>query len=105
MYSWKELRSFWISEARGVEILRLDTTLHFVHTVEILLTDVDSAQIRDLLQKHIPMLERASPEAGAMADHALVSVANKIPFRDKLLDWVESSTGYAANNQQSNPKN
>lgn len=74
-------------------MLRVDTKKHFPHTLEILLSDIPAEQIDQVLGKHLPSLEQPASEAGLMADNALVSVANKIPFRGKLIKWVENSTG------------
>ena len=96
MYLWSELRSFWIYEhQRGdTSIVRVDTKLHFPHTLELLLSDVEAEEVEDILLRYLPQQEKATSESGAMADQALLSVASKLPYHDKLLVWVENHTGY-----------
>lgn len=90
MYGWKELRSFWMYGHAGATILRLDTKMYFPHTVELLLPIGSEEQIKETVARFLPLQEKAVSEVGAMADHALISVANKIPYRDKLAGWVDS---------------
>jgi hypothetical protein len=106
MYLWRELRSFWIYEhQRGdTSIVRLDTSLHFPHTLELLLSDVSPEAVEEILLQYLPQQEKALSESGAMADQALLSVANKLPYRDKLLGWVETHTGYIHFNQPDEPQ-
>jgi hypothetical protein len=94
MYTWKELRSFWIYSKIGQTILRLDTKMHFAHTVEILLADTPRQEVEKLLQQHLPEQEKAVSETGALADNTFISIANRMPYKDKLLNFVETNTGY-----------
>lgn len=93
MYLWSELKSFWVYQERGANIVRIDTKMHFPHALELLLAEVEPKAAEDALVKFLPEVEKAPSEAGAMADHALVSVANKIPFRRQMLHWIENATG------------
>lgn len=102
MYLWKELNSFWIYDHKGVTLLRLDTKHHFMRTIEIILEDISQDEVGNTMVQYLPSLEKPAPEAEAMADHAFMSVASKVPFSGKIMSWMEKQTNYASGNT---PKN
>jgi hypothetical protein len=92
MFLWKELRSFWIYRQKDPAILRVDTTLHFPHTLEILLEEMSDGEIEGVekvLLRYLSEQEKPVAEAEDMADHALESIANKIPYSEKIMGWME----------------
>lgn len=89
MYAWKELTSFWFYQKLGVNILRIDTKFHFPNTVEILVHDEQEEEIKSILQRYLPMAEKPPSEIPVMADNAFISVAQKIPYQKKIVNWVE----------------
>lgn len=97
LYEWKDLKSFWIYTSKGATILRLDTKLYFPHVLELLLPEHtpqdDLEELEQLIVEYIPLLEKPVSEAGAMADTAILSVANKLPGQSKMLKWLAKNLG------------
>jgi hypothetical protein len=89
MYAWKEMTSFWFYQKLGTDILRLDTKFHFPNTIEILVQDEQVDEIKTILQRYLPMMEKPPSEIASMADNAFVTIAQKIPYQRKIINWVE----------------
>jgi len=93
-YSWDEdLKSFWIQRSKGQSELQLETKLFFPHTLELLLPEEtpeeDLDELQELLIAYLPEKERDASEMGSFADNAILSISDKLPFRQKMLGWIE----------------
>lgn len=93
LYSWEDLKSFSLGRNGSVDILKLETKMVFPHALELLLpeeTDIEElSELKELLIHYLPYEEKPHSEIGGMADHAILSFAGKLPFREKMLGWVE----------------
>jgi hypothetical protein len=88
LYDWVDMLSFWISHNNGVQLLRVDTKLFFPHSLELLLPqDAETEELADLLIQYLPEVEKSPSQAGSVADQAIMSVFQVMPFRDKMLSW------------------
>lgn len=97
LFEWKDLNSYWLFEAKGVAVLRLDTKLYLPHIVELLLPeqtpDDDIEELDELLMEYLPKMEHPHSEVGNMADAAILSVADKVPGGGRLSRWIGSNLG------------
>lgn len=93
LYSWEDLESFWILNQKDPATLRLETKLFFPHVLELLLPeetpDEDIEELKELLKKYLPQVEKPHSEAGHMADQAILSASGVVPYRQKLTNWLE----------------
>jgi hypothetical protein len=93
LYPWKDLTGFSLVNNRGVGTIIIATKLYFPHALELLLTDISYFDVEKALLKYLPQKEQVSSNSGSMADQALVSVANALPGRDRLLSWLQKKIG------------
>ena len=94
LYPWKDLHSFWLSAPSGIATLRLDTKLHFPHMLELFTPeDLSQEDLEKILLKYLPLQQKPHSEMSGFADTAILTVANALPFRDRILGWWEKRLG------------
>lgn len=93
LYSWEDLKSFWIEQETRPALLKVETKLLMPHSLELLLPEdtpaEDLQELTQLLSQYLPVEEKPHSQTGAMADHALLSLSNFVPKREKFQHWIE----------------